>query len=51
MVYEWGFVGSEAEQFHKICELPSDCKQVEIGLEFNLFLLDDGKVYMFGEVT
>lgn len=27
------------------------CKQVEIGLEFNLFLLEDGSVYMSGAIT
>lgn len=31
--------------------LPSKCKQVEIGLEFNLFLLEDGSVYFWGEIT
>lgn len=50
-VYEWGFVGSENEQFTKICELPMKCLQVEIGLEFNLFLLEDGSVHMSGAIT
>ena len=50
-VYEWGFVGSEGTQFKKIVDLPGPCKDVQIGLEFNLFLLEDGSVYMFGAIT
>lgn len=31
--------------------LPDECLQVEIGLEFNLFLLKNGQVYFSGEIT
>lgn len=55
-VFEWGFVGSDLEgsehqQFRKLCRLPGKCKQVEIGLEFNLFLLENGTVYIYGAIT
>lgn len=50
-VYEWGFVGSEGMQFKKLFNLPEECIQVEIGLEFNLFLLKNGSVYMSGAIT
>ena len=51
-VYEWGFVGSDNDQFHKLpFTLPGKCKDVQIGIEFNLFLLEDGSLYMFGQIT
>jgi len=50
-VYEWGFVGSDGMQFAKLFNLPQECLQVEIGLEFNLFLLKDGTVHMSGAIT
>ena len=50
-VYEWGFVGEDGIQFKKLFNLPDECIQVEIGLEFNLFLLKNGAVYMSGIIT
>ena len=50
-VYEWGFVGDDGMQFRKLFNLPEECLQVEIGLEFNLFLLKDGQVYFSGVIT
>lgn len=50
-MFEWGFVGSEGSQFRKLFDLPDKCVQVEIGLEFNLFLLEDGSVHMSGAIT
>jgi len=50
-VYQWGFVGEEGHQFMKLCTLPGPCKQVEIGLEFNLFLLENGDLFYFGTIT
>ena len=50
-MYEWGFVGEDGIQFKKLFQLPGECSQVEIGLEFNLFLLKDGTVYMSGLIT
>jgi hypothetical protein len=42
-VYEWGYrLGEDSDampQFEVIFLLPNECKQVEAGLEFNLFLL------------
>ena len=59
-VYEWGFLGSdvdqegacsEIDQFRKLYLLPGKCKAVEIGLEFNLFLLENGAVYLGGLIS
>ena len=50
-VYEWGFVGSDGTQFTKLYDLPGNCIQVECGLEFNLFLLEGGHLYMSGAIT
>lgn len=38
-------------QFKKLFNLPMECLSVEIGLEFNLFLLKDGSVHMSGAIT
>jgi hypothetical protein len=50
-VYEWGFVGSDGEQFNNKLTLPAPCLQVEIGLEFDLYLLADGTLHMAGLIT
>ena len=58
-VYEWGFLGSdvldgsysEVDQFNKLYLLPGKCQAVEIGLEFNLFLLENGAVYLGGVIS
>jgi len=50
-VYEWGFVGSDSMQFKKLFTLPGPCKEVEIGLEFNIFILENGSVYFSGVIT
>jgi hypothetical protein len=42
-VYEWGFTGSEGEQFQRIVEeLPEEIVDVKLGLEFNLYLAKSG---------
>jgi hypothetical protein len=35
----------------KIGDLPSRCKQVAIGMSYNLFLLEKGQVYVSGEIS
>lgn len=35
----------------KIADLPGPCKDVQIGLEFNLYLLEDGSVHLNGAIT
>lgn len=50
-VYEWGFTGSEGEQFQMLHELPEEMSDVKLGLEFNLFLAKTGTVYISGAIT
>lgn len=50
-VYEWGYLGNEQSQFEVVLTLPSKLKQLEAGLNFNLYLMEDGTVYMSGEIT
>ena len=51
-VYEWGYrLGEDSDtmpQFEVIFRLPGPVKQVEAGLEFNLFLLEGGEVWFSG---
>ena len=49
-VYEWGYVDS-GKQFSCVYQLPEGkVSQVEIGLSFNMFLMDNGDVWMSGEI-
>lgn len=52
-MFQWGYLHTdeieeeeEGKQpnvdAEKICDLPSKCKQVAIGISYNLFLLQDG---------
>jgi hypothetical protein len=41
-VYEWGFIGSEGEQFQLIHTLEEGVRDVKMGAEFNLFLGESG---------
>lgn len=56
-VFEWGYLYDAREesqsesQFRSTCKLPGPVKQIEIGLEFNLFLLEDGSVWFQGQIT
>ncbi len=51
-VFEWGFTGSEGEQFQVIHDsLPEEMIDVKLGLGFNLFLAKGGNVYISGEIT
>ena len=61
-VYEWGFVGSDYEQFHKIhdfsellksADKESDDEIVDIkcGLQFTIFLSKNGKVWISGCIS
>ena len=54
-VYEWGYrLGEDSDampQFEVIYRLPGFVKQVEAGLEFNLFLLEDGEVWFSGQIV
>ena len=54
-VYEWGYrLGEDSDtmpQFEVIFRLPGPVKQVEAGLEFNLFLLEGGEVWFSGQIS
>lgn len=54
-MYEWGYrLGEDSDamiQFEVIFRLPRYCKQVAAGLEFTLFLMDNGEVWFCGQVT
>lgn len=50
-VYEWGFTGSEGEQFQLLHELPEEMIDVKLGLEFNLFLAKSGTLWISGAIT
>ena len=51
-VYEWGFTGSEGEQYQRVVEeLPEEIIDIKLGLEFNLFLAKSGQVWVQGEIT
>ena len=52
-VYEWGYLGNDRgaeSQFEVSLTLPSKLKHVEAGLNFNLYLMEDGKVFVSGEI-
>lgn len=50
-VYEWGFTGSDRSQFEKLYDLPEEALDVKLGLEFNLYLLKSGEVWISGAIT
>ena len=61
-VYEWGFVGSEFEQFHKIHDINEVLKasdngsddeiiDIKCGLQFNIFLSKNGQAWISGWIS
>ena len=50
-VFEWGFTGSDGEQFQQLHQLEEPVKEVRIGLEFNLFLGQSGTLWYSGAIT
>ncbi len=50
-VFEWGFTGSDGEQFQQLHTLEEPVKELRLGLEFNLFLSETGTVWYSGAIT
>jgi alpha-tubulin suppressor-like RCC1 family protein len=51
-VYEWGFTGSEGQQFQLLHDqLPEEIVDVKLGTEFNLFLAKSGTLWVSGAIT
>jgi alpha-tubulin suppressor-like RCC1 family protein len=57
-VYEWGFLGSEKQQFHILHDFAADENfvndeiiDIKCGLEFTLFLSKNGNAYVIGAIT
>lgn len=55
-VYEWGFLGTTYEdktrqQFELVHTLPEKAVSVKLGLEFNLYLSNQGNVWIYGAIS
>ena len=52
-VYEWGYrIGDQyGIHFEMLYTLPGKCVEAQAGLEFNMFLLEDGTVWISGQIT
>ena len=52
-VFEWGYrIGDRyGVHFEVVYNLPGRCIEVQAGLEFNMFLLEDGTVWISGQIS
>ena len=52
-MFEWGYrIGDRyGVHFEVVYTLPGRCIEVQAGLEFNMFLLEDGTVWISGQIS